>query len=182
MYKYTPPKNSKADTAVLALFITAIACFAVASFSRMYAGLIQALGVIFIGAALFLFCRYTLSVYIYLIEDGNFVVLRTLGKKISPICSVSLKTGIAIVKMPHTAAEKEEYRKKCGNVRSRFNYCRTLSPENAYAFVLDFNGRKTELLFEPNEEFLHSFEMVFANVRREYLRELYGDDGEGGDA
>ena len=106
MYKYTPPKNSKADTAVLALFITAIACFAVASFSRMYAGLIQALGVIFIGVALFLFCRYTLSVYTYMIEDGNFVVLRTLGKKISPICSVSMKTGIAIVKMPHTAAEK----------------------------------------------------------------------------
>ena len=119
MYKYTPPKNSKADTAVLALFITAIACFAVASFSRMYAGLIQALGVIFIGAALFLFCRYTLSVYTYLIEDGNFVVLRTLGKKISPICSVSLKTGIAIVKMPHTAAEKEEYRKNCGNVHPK---------------------------------------------------------------
>ena len=171
MYKYTPPKNSKADTAVLALFITAIACFAVASFSRMYAGMIQALGVIFIGAALFRGLRH-------LPEVG----VRTLGKKISPICSVSLKTGIAIVKMPHTAAEKEEYRKKCGNVRSRFNYCRTLSPENAYAFVLDFNGRKTELLFEPNEEFLNSFEMVFANVRREYLRELYGDDGEGGDA
>lgn len=178
MYKYTPPKNAKADTAVIILFITAVACFTAASISDMYVGLIQALGVVFIGSAIFLLCRYTLSVYTYMIEDGNFVVLRTIGRRISPICSVSLKTGIAIVKCPRDTAEKEEYIKKCGDVRSRFNYCRTLCPENAYAFVLDFNGRRTELRFEPNEEFLHSFELVFANVRKEYLRELYGDEGD----
>lgn len=176
MYKYTPPKNSKADTAAILLFITAIAFFFLSAFISVYAGLIQAVGVIFLGWALFILCRYTLSVYTYMIEDGNFAVLRTTGRKISTICNVSMKTGLEIVKYPHTAEEKAEYKKAHHDVRTRFNYCRTLSPENAYAFIMDFNGRKTELIFEPDEEFLRSLKLVFANVRGDYLRELYGDE------
>ncbi len=178
MYKYTPPKNSKADNIAILLFAASVIFFILSALSRYYAGLIQAAGVIFLGAALFILCRYTLSVYTYAVEDGNFVVFRSMGTrgKISTVCNVSMKTGIEIVKYPKTAEEKDKYKKEHPDVRTRFNYCRTIFPENPYAFILDFNGRKTELIFEANEEFLQSMKFVFGNIRREYLSELYGDE------
>ena len=90
MYKYTPPKNSKADNIAILLFAASVIFFIVSALSRYYAGLIQAAGVIFLGAALFILCRYTLSVYTYAVEDGNFVVFRSMGTrgKISTVCKV----------------------------------------------------------------------------------------------
>lgn len=178
MYKYTPEKNSKADNIAIFLFAIAVIFFVLSALAGSYAGLIQAAGVIFLGGAIFILCRYTLSTYTYAVEDGNFVVFRSMGTrgKINTLCNIAMKAGTEIVKYPKTAEEKSEYRKNHPDVRTRFNYCRTMFPENAYAFILNFNGKKTELIFEANEEFLQSMKTVFEKVRAEYIAELYGDE------
>ena len=96
--------------------------------------------------------RYYFSTYSYCVEEKDFIIRKTTGKRTQMVCNLSLSTMIAIEKNPKTKQEKRELEKKYGKITIHYNYCQSFFPKTSYVILFEFNGQIAQIAFEPNEE------------------------------
>ena len=98
--------------------------------------------------------RFVFTTYTYIIDEGNFIVMKQSGKRQMYVCNLAMSTAIALIKTPKTKEEKEAFAERFGRVKIRYNYCQVIAPKETYSYLFEFNGETAEIVFQPNAEMI----------------------------
>lgn len=164
--KYTPEKNKTAKWISMASFLVALVLISTLFVRVRFQVFYELLALIFYLISFDLLYRYVLVTYTYIMEDGNFIVIKRTGRKEVCVCNLVMNMSIALVKTPKTGAEKAEFAKRFGKMRVRYNFCQVINPQNAYSYLLVFGEGTAEIVFQPNEEMLAAIEAELARINR----------------
>lgn len=148
--KFTPPKNKTAKYFSFASMILGCLLIATLFLHVPYQVIFEVVALIFYVLSFELMYRYSFTTFTYIIEDGNFIVVKRTGQKMMTACNVSMRTAQALVKTPKTKEEKENFAKKFGRVKIRYNYCQVLFPKESRSYLFRFNGELAEIVFQPD--------------------------------
>ena len=96
--------------------------------------------------------RYYLATYCYRLDENDFMIRKTTGKRAQTLCNLELSTMIGIEKQPKTKSEKEALAKRYGKITIHYNYCQSLAPKDPYVILFEFNGKIAQIAFEPNKQ------------------------------
>ena len=153
-YKYTPPKETKNAAVFAGMFIFATAALWIISgfihnfnFRMIYrfSGLITAMTAVQVTA------RFIMSGYTYILDRTGFIVVRINGKKSAQLCNITLETALGVSEKNQKFAEIAD---KFGKIDVRMNFCQNLFSYKTYSYIFDFNGKKTLIKFEADENFI----------------------------
>lgn len=152
---YTPKPNEKiTNVLTVVTFSLGIIAFALANVAGKFHGILQLVGFVLLGCALFLILRYRMTSYRYLIsdEDGDavFTVYKNQGRRSVAECRMSLSYLESAVL----------YRDKGELIRARrgmknYAYVASMEPEMLCLLVFTTLGSdiKTSVTFEPDMKF-----------------------------
>lgn len=150
--RYTPPKNKTAKWISFASLLVALALIGTLFLRVRYQVFYEVLALLFYLFSFELLYRFVLTTYTYIIEDGNFIVMKQTGKRKMYACNLAMSTAIALVKTPKTGEEKAAFAERFGRVKIRYNYSQVIVPKETYSYLFEFNGETAEIVFQPNEE------------------------------
>lgn len=124
----------------------------------------QAVSLASITIGIFLVYRYTMVEMIYSIGDGNFSVIKKVGNKETPVCSLDISTAKALI-------TKNDFKKAEKNrtyiVTKKLNFNQNMRPANSYVYITEFNGNVYAIEFEPNEPFVKAFCNEIENAKKD---------------
>ena len=150
--KYTPEKNKTAKLISLAALLVACALIGTLFLKVRYQVVYEVIALLFYLFSFELLYRYVLITYTYIIDEGNFIVMKQTGKRQIYVCNLAMSTAIELVKTPKTKEEKAAFAERFGRVKIRYNYCQVITPKETYSYLFEFNGETVEIVFQPNEE------------------------------
>ena len=152
--RYTPKKNGTAKMISLACVILGCVLIATVFLDIQYRVIYEIIALLFFVYSFELLFRYVFTEFTYILDEGNFIVMKRTGRRLMYACNVSMATALAIVKTPKTKAERAAFAEKFGRVSIRYNYCQVIRPKNTYSYLFEFNSQTAEIVFQPNEDML----------------------------
>jgi len=151
-YKYIPKKEIKNAAIFTGMFIlTTAALWIIPVFIHSFKMIYQFSGVITAMIAVQVTTRYIISGYIYLLDKTDFIIVKANGKKSARMCNINLETAIGISEKNKKFAEIE---KQFGKIDVRMNFCQNLFSDKAYSYIFDYEGKKTLIKFEGDDNFI----------------------------
>lgn len=152
--RYTPKKNKTAK--IISFLSVLVACVLVGTvfLDVRYKIVYEIIALLFYIYSFELLFRYVFTEYTYIVDDGNFIVMKRAGRRLTYACNVSMSTALAILETPKTKEQRMAFAEKYGRVKIRYNYCQVIRPEKTYSYIFEFNGDFAEIVFQPNEEML----------------------------
>lgn len=152
--RYTPKKNKTAK--LISFGCVLIACVLVGTvFLRVrYQAVYEIIALLFYIFSFELLFRYVFTEYTYIIDEGNFIVMKRTGRKQMCACNVSMSTALAILETPKTKEQRMAFAGTYGRVKIRYNYCQVIRPKKTYSYIFEFNGDIAEIVFQPDEAML----------------------------
>ena len=141
--RYMPPKLKRSGIWSFLLMLAGITLYIGSAFLPKYASVAQAVSFAFFAFSIYIITRYVLTSYYYEIDGENFRVVKVTGKKYEAMCNIPLRTK-GEVKMP------KDKRKP---TRIRYDYTRNFMPNDKYIYCFEWNGKDTEIVFEPSADF-----------------------------
>lgn len=150
--QHIPPKNKKGKKlSVCFLIFSCIGLVGASVLDVEYRVFYQLIAVMAYVFSFELLNRYYFSTYSYHIEEKDFIIRSTTGKRTKTLCNLSLSTLLAIEKKPKTKAQREDMTKRYGKSMIHYNYCQSFMPTTPYVILFEFNGKVAKIAFEPNE-------------------------------
>lgn len=169
MIKYIPPKTNRAGFIVsLLLFTIAAVCFGFSAAGLGYRLVMQLICFCCLIIGIQITTRYVLCSYEYIlnmpdtdVEDisGSIEFVKIQGQKRTTACSLSVSTAIGLI----PRIDEAEIVKNYGKIERKLNFCNNMFPLNPYYYVFEFNGKKSILVFEPDEYFLEAMQSLISN-------------------
>ena len=145
MRVYIPPQNKKNAVCSFLGILCGAVLFLASSFMPVFKGLVQLAAFGFWTFGFWVLCRYSLTSFYYVIDGGNFRIVKVMGQRQQDVGNISMRTGKFVKKLSQA--------KNRPPVRNRFNYCRNFVPEEKYVYFFEWNGNNAEIIFEANEDF-----------------------------
>ena len=142
----------------------AIICIVAALFSsivQMYKWVFQLIFLIVLTVGIFNIIRYTLTEMTYKLTPESFSILKTVGKKTTPVCSLMLSETVFL-----GSAEEYQKVKKNQYISRKYNYCQNITKDCFY-YVCLFNGKYIEIKFEPNAPFVSEMHRAIDESKKE---------------
>ena len=149
MYICKPERNVRQVRLLLcgSVIVTA-GLFLIATLTEQYTSAVRMLAMIALMAAILLNVRYSLTEYEYIVENGDFSVVRITGNRRQTVCCVALSTAISLL-------EKRDYDHLPSNEKGIIKYSLNQNMKaDSYVFLCDFNGKRAMIEFEPNAAFV----------------------------
>ena len=151
--KYTPEKNKTAKLISLAALLVACALIGTLFLKVRYQVVYEVIALLFYLFSFELLYRFVFTTYTYIIDEGNFIVMKQTGKRQMYVCNIAMSTALApLVRTPKTKEERAAFAERFGRVKIRYNYCQVIAPKETYSYLFEFNGETAEIVFQPNEE------------------------------
>jgi len=151
-YRYIPKKETKNAAFLAGMFIFATAALWVISvFIHRFKIIYELSGVVTAMAAVQVTTRFIISGYIYILDKTDFIVVRADGKKSARVCDINLDAAIGISEKNKKFAD---IKKQFGKIKVRMNFCQNLFSDKSYSYIFEFNGKKTLIKFECDENFI----------------------------
>ena len=151
--KYTPKKNKKGR--IVSLFCMLFGgmglVFSVTADIR-YALLVQMVSLFLFVISFEFFYRYEMTTFTYIVDEKNFVIIKTVGKKQTCVCNLALCTALAIQQTPKKAKERKAIEEAYGRIGIRYNHAQTMRPKHPYSILFSFNDKIAEIIFEPSDQ------------------------------
>ena len=149
MYICKPERNVRQVMLLLwgSAIITAV-LFLISTLTQQYASAVRMLAIIALMAAILLNVRYSLTEYEYIVENGDFSVVKITGNRRQTVCCVALSTAISLL-------EKRDYDHLPSSEKAVIKYSLNQNMiADSYVFLCEFNGKKAMIEFEPNDAFV----------------------------
>lgn len=168
-YKYIPPKIIKNAAIAAGICSTVAALLLLMSILigvGIYKGLSQILCIVFATVAIQITTRYILSNYIFILDDINFIIVRTFSKKSKQICNIKLNTAIEISKK----ISFKESEKKFGKLALYRTYCQNLwnGNDNEYTCIFEFDERIFAIKFDADDNFVNEMKLRIEEAKLRY--------------
>lgn len=155
MIKCKPERNPR--QAIIMVAVCAAVFLGVSLISSTveeYKWAAQAVSLVSITIGIFLIYRYTMVEMIYSVGDGNFTVIKKVGNRETPVCSLDISTAKTLLAKNKF---KEAEKKRDYIVTKKLNFNQNMRPAGSYVYVTEFNGKVYALEFEPNQPFVEAF-------------------------
>ncbi len=148
----TPKKNKKGAIVSLCLTLTGgVGLIASVTAQIRYAVLIQMVALFLFILGFEFFYRYEMTVFVYLLEGDDFLIIRKVGKKEQYVCNLAMSTALSLIPTPRGRAARRILKAEYGTIPIRYNHAQTMRPSRPYSALFDFNGRVAEIVFEPDD-------------------------------
>lgn len=165
--RYTPKKDKTAKMISFISVLVACALVGTVLLDVRYKVIYEIIALLFYIFSFELLFRYVFTEFTYIVEEGNFIVMKRSGHKLMYACNVSMRTALAIVETPKTKEQRTVFAEKYGRVKIRYNYCQVIRPKNTYSYIFEFNGDIAEIVFQPDETMLALIREVLARREQE---------------
>lgn len=152
--RYTPKKNKTAKLISFACVLVACALVGTVFLRVRYQAVYEVIALLFYIFSFELLFRYVFTEYTYVIDEGNFIVMKRTGRRQMYACNVSMSTALAILETPKTKEQRTAFAESYGRVKIRYNYCQVIRPKKTYSYIFEFNGDIAEIVFQPDEAML----------------------------
>lgn len=166
-YKYIPPKIIK-NAAIAAGVCSTIAALLLLMSILIGAGIYKVLSqvacVVFATIAIQITTRYILSNYIFILDDINFIIVRTFSKKSKQICNIKLNTAIEISKK----TSFKEAEKKFGKLALSRIYCQNLWNSDEYTYIFEFDEKISAIKFDADDNFVNEMKLRIEEAKLRY--------------
>ena len=144
------PERSVFQTRVL-LFtcvLVTLSLFFASTVVERYGAFIEFCGFASLMLSILFVVRYSITEFEYAICDGCFSVTKITGNKRQIVCNVNLETSVDLL-------AKRDYDHLPSNEKAIIKYSLNQNMKaNSYVFLCVFNGKRTMIEFEPNNEFV----------------------------
>lgn len=148
MLSYKPKRYIKnAVIAISILFFVLITLAVIAALGLDYKAVSQGLVFIVASGILYIATRYMLCQYTYTVSTDKFEVSRLSGKIPNVLVMLDISESDSIVRI-----DSKKNLKKYGVTKIE-NVCANLAPHGLYAYISEFEGKKTAILIECDELF-----------------------------
>ena len=156
------PERSVFQTRVLVFscaFVTLLLFF-ISTVVKSYSAFIEFCGFAALMVSILFVVRYPLTEFEYAVDDTGFAVTKIIGNRRQVICNLALDSAIAIY-------DKKTYKSLPRNEKAIIKYSLNQNMvANSYVFVCVFNGKRTMVEFEPNEEFVRIVKNAIENAKQ----------------
>ncbi len=162
------PERSVFQTRVLlftCVFVTLLLFF-VSTVVKSYSAFIEFCGFAALMLSILLVVRYPLTEFEYAVDETGFAVTKIIGNRRQTVCNLALDTAIALY-------DKQTYKNLPREEKAIIKYSLNQNMvAKSYVFVCIFNGKRTMVEFEPNEEFVSIVRKAIDNANK------YGNENE----
>lgn len=150
--KYTPKKNKKGGVVSLVCMLLGGLglVFSVTSDMR-YSLLVQMVSLFLFVISFEFFYRYEMTVFTYILDEKDFVIIKEIGRKKTCVCNLAMSTALAITKTPKKKKERRALEEMHGKIGIRYNLAQVMRPKRPYSILFSFNGKVAEVVFEPSD-------------------------------
>lgn len=95
--KYKPPKTNRAGE-ITAIFLLAFSmiCYGFTFSSIPFRGIIMFLFFVSLVFGIQFLIRFGMTSYHYELQDDNFLVVKTVGRRSTAVCNLTLKTALGV--------------------------------------------------------------------------------------
>ncbi|MBO5869353.1 MAG: hypothetical protein J6Q89_01260 [Clostridia bacterium] len=144
------PERSVFQTRVL-LFtcvLVTLSLFFISTVITNYSAFVEFCGFASLMLSILFVVRYSLTEFEYSVCDNGFSVTKIVGNKRQVVCNVALETAVDLLK-------KRDYDHLPSNQKAIIKYSLNQNIKaDSYVFLCEFNGKRTMIEFEPNNEFV----------------------------
>lgn len=148
---YRPKQKGKKELILsLCTAITAVLLIIISGIVNKFGGLYQISAIICGVISIEIYMKYVGSDYIYEAADDAFKVYKVTGKKSICVSSLDYEMSLSFV------VSSKEYKENISNYpKSNFdvNLCKNLAPCDFSVYFFEFNGKKSMMKFEPDDNF-----------------------------
>jgi hypothetical protein len=134
-------ETKKSDLIIIGLFVLGVLFFGAAKLVGQYVFILQAAGLIVLGAAVYIAVRYRLTQFVYTLSyDGDeevFTVFRDRGRQKVPLC----RLAVSYLRSVSRYAEREEV-KKAAEGREIYYYTQSMSPSSFVLLLFESSGER----------------------------------------
>lgn len=151
--KYSPKRTDNAIRAIYAALLIMTVLFA-GTGSGVTKAILSSLALIFLTASIYLFIRYDMTSYIYMLNERNggydFYIDKYVGKRGGYVCFYPLSDSVAFEK--YEKGTKKALREKYGNIRF-YNYSQNIIKADKSIIVFANTNYFDAVIFEPDADF-----------------------------
>ena len=155
--QYTPKKNKKGSVISLLFMILGGMGLAFSVTAELrYSLFVQLISLFLFILSFEFFYRYEMTTYSYVFDEKDFIVIKSVGKKQTYVCNLSMSTALAIVPTPKKNKERVALEKQYGKIGIRYNLTQVMRPNSPYSILFFFNDKTAEIVFEPNDKMVNA--------------------------
>lgn len=144
--KNTPEKILSLITAILSIVL-----FGASGVVQRFSGIYQITAFVFAILAIQIYLKYVYSRYVYKATEDSLQIYKITGKKSICVASLDYEMSISqVISYEKYLESKNTFPKTNFNV----NYCKNLFPKQYSVYFFEFNGKKSMMKFEPDNEFV----------------------------
>ncbi len=163
--KFSPNKNNKGrKMSIRFLLMGCVGLLTATMFEMMWSLFFQVLAYSCFMISLLFLWRYEITHFLYHFDGRRFFVYKTVGKKRQCVCNLEMQDALAIVQFPRKRKARRAMEKIYGKVDVFYNFSQTMRPKQAYVLLFLWNGRITEIIFEPSEEMVLALKRAIAET------------------
>lgn len=151
--KYSPKRTDNAIRAIYAALLIMTVLFA-GTGSGVAKAILSSLALISLTASIYLFIRYDMTSYIYMLNERNggydFYIDKYVGKRGGYVCFYPISDSVTFEK--YEKGTKKALRKKYGNIRF-YNYSQNIIKADKSIIVFANTNYFDAVIFEPDKDF-----------------------------
>lgn len=178
--KYSPKRTDNAIRAIYAALLIMTVLFA-GTGSGVTKAILSSLALIFLTASLYLFIRYDMTSYTYMLSEKNggydFYIDKYVGKRGGYVCFYPISDSVMFEK--YEQGMKKSLREKYGNIRF-YNYSQNIIKADKSIIVFANTGYYDAVIFEPDSQFSEMIKKASAMSVKP--NDEYGSDDNGENA
>ena len=161
------PKNYKAYFVSGFCAAFSVAAFYISSLVDRFMIIYQVFAIVTAVVAIQVFLKYIQCDYVYKLGEHELEIFKVTGNNSVCVCSLSYEESL---KTAVTAKYYKENKKSFPTSKILINYCKSIFPNEYYLYFFNFNGKVSELKFEPDKLFADALneKITAALSRREF--------------
>lgn len=160
------PKQKNYKSVFISAFCAAfsVAAFYISSLVDRFMIIYQLFAIVTAVVAIQVFLKYIQCDYVYKLGDHELEIFKVTGNNSVCVCSLSYEESL---KTAVTNKHYKENKKDFPTSKILINYCKNIFPDEYCLYFFNFNGKVSELKFEPDEIFVNAFnEKITAALSR----------------
>ncbi len=149
--QYKPQKeNHYPEYIAFGAMIAAVTLYLLSRFQSPVRPVLQAAAVVLFIVGLQFLIRFTMTEFIYELQDDNLIIHKKVGRRQVVFCDLTLRLAKEVFEKPTSGSFEKEH----GKMTRIYNCCTNFMPQHAHVFIFTFADKPSALIFEPNDIFL----------------------------
>ena len=156
-YRYVPQKIIKNAAILSFLCSTAAAVSLLLGFTEKYRFVWQISFAVFATIAIQLTARFISSSYTFILDDVNFIIVRTYLKNSKQVCNINLRNSIRVIEISDQSNKKhfKEVERDIGKIAVRRSFCQNLwASDREYIYIFEFDEKICTIRFNADDNFI----------------------------